>query len=242
MAVTMEQVRAVLDPEETDYERGRALGPDALPHLEILVNTADPMLASKAAYLAGLLAGPGSAGVVAQAAASDEPTVRVAAAAAARHLAESDVEAVLTPLLADDDPGVRRVALGSVPDSAPGLRSKVEFLLSSETDDDVRLLSEQVLERLGGEAASSRSAQGMTGTPEGGGAQGEMPGAAPATAGMGGAQGGEMPGASPDGPAGEGEMPGESPGAESAGMPGAQGGPGEGEMPGGQVGDGEMPG
>jgi len=120
MAVTMAQVRAALDPEETNYERAKALGPEALPHLEVLIKTADPMLASKAAYLAGLLAAPGSARVVAQAAASDEPTVRVAAAAAAKHLDDAETDEVLKPLLADADPGVRRMAKKSKDKSSGG--------------------------------------------------------------------------------------------------------------------------
>src|SRR6187401_1541953 len=110
MAVTMAQVRAALDPDETNYERAKGLGPEALPHLETLIKTGPPMLASKAAYLAGLIAAPGSARVVAQAAASDEPTVRVAAAAAAKHLDDADIDEVITPLLTDSDAGVRRMA------------------------------------------------------------------------------------------------------------------------------------
>lgn len=230
MAVTMQQVRSVLDPEETDYERGRSLGPEALPHLEALVKSAHPMLASKAAYLAGLLAEPGSASVVAQAAASDEPTVRVAAAAAARHLAESSVEAVLIPLLSDSDPGVRRVALGSVPQAAArSLRSKIEDLVSTETDDVVRALSSQVLSRLSSEPATPRTGTG-TGTgilgKKGNSpvaeSKGEMPGQKAA---------GEMTGQS----SATGEMPGvksnDAKMTPSAEMPGPSSGGREGEMP-----------
>jgi hypothetical protein len=36
MPVTMEQVRAFLDPEEPDYQQAAQLGPEALPHLEEL--------------------------------------------------------------------------------------------------------------------------------------------------------------------------------------------------------------
>jgi len=37
MAVTMAQVRAVLDPDEPDYGQAAKLGPQALAHLEKLV-------------------------------------------------------------------------------------------------------------------------------------------------------------------------------------------------------------
>ena len=55
MPVTMEKVRAALDPEEPDYEKAAKLGPEALPHLEKLIARKDPNLASKAASLAGMI-------------------------------------------------------------------------------------------------------------------------------------------------------------------------------------------
>jgi HEAT repeats len=115
MAVTMKQVRAALDPEEPDYAKAAQLGPDALPHLEKLVNSGDTMLASKAAYLAGLIKAPKSAEVVATAAQSSDPAVRVAAAATASNLAPSAASDVLVDLVADPDPGVRKVARAGVP-------------------------------------------------------------------------------------------------------------------------------
>jgi hypothetical protein len=110
MAVTMKQVRAVLDPEEPDYQSAVALGPDALPHLDALVSSGDPMLASKATYLASLIQDQRSVDVVEKAARSDDPIVRVAAAAAAPNLAEAASASLLSALAADPDPGVRKVA------------------------------------------------------------------------------------------------------------------------------------
>jgi hypothetical protein len=116
MAVTMEDVRAALDPEEPDYTNAAQLGPQALPHLEVMVSSGDTMLASKAAYLASLIKGGAkSAEIVATAAQSSDPAVRVAAAAAASNLSPSGANAVLLELVADPDPGVRKVARSSVP-------------------------------------------------------------------------------------------------------------------------------
>jgi hypothetical protein len=70
MAVTSEQVRAALTPEEPDYEAAAELGPEALPHLQRLVEGADPNLASKAAYLAGRIGDPEAASILETAAAS----------------------------------------------------------------------------------------------------------------------------------------------------------------------------
>jgi len=118
MAVTMKDVRSALDPEEPDYEEAAKLGADALPHLEVLVSSGDTMLASKAAYLAGLIKGAKSAEIVKTAARSDDPAVRVAAAAAASNLAPANASSVLLDLVGDPDPGVRKVARASVPAKA----------------------------------------------------------------------------------------------------------------------------
>lgn len=115
MATTMEEVRAVLDPEEPDYQKGVELGPDALPHLRVLINGEDPMLASKATYLAGLIKSDESADVVREAARSNVEAVRVAAAATARNLPSTKASEVLEELVADPDPGIRRVARESAP-------------------------------------------------------------------------------------------------------------------------------
>src|SRR5262245_52432488 len=106
MAVTMKDVRAVLDPEEPNYKEGAKLGAAALPHLDALVSSDDQMLASKATYLASLIKNSKAAKIVEKAAKSDIPAVRVAAASAATNL--TDPSAVLLHLLGDADPGVRK--------------------------------------------------------------------------------------------------------------------------------------
>jgi hypothetical protein len=116
MAVTMQDVRSVLDPEEPDYERAAELGPDALPHLEALVNSGDAMLASKATYAASLIKHDRTEEIVRAAAQSSDAAVRVAAASAARNMSASGSSNVLLDLVADPDPGVRKVARAAVPD------------------------------------------------------------------------------------------------------------------------------
>jgi HEAT repeat protein len=115
MAVSMEDVRAELDPEEPDYERAAQLGEDAVPHLLVLVEGEDVMLASKAAYLAGLIGGQMASDVVIAAAHSNDAAVRVAAASSTQHLSDEAAEAVLVDLVVDRDPGVRKVAHRAVP-------------------------------------------------------------------------------------------------------------------------------
>lgn len=111
MSVSIEDVRRVLDPDEPDYAAAAELGEDALPYLEELVRADDVMVASKAAYAASLISD--GADVVATAAASEDPVIRVAAAAAARNLPPERSEQVLLRLSNDADAGIRKVARAS---------------------------------------------------------------------------------------------------------------------------------
>ena len=116
MAVSMKRVQAALDPEEPDYATAAAeLGSDAVPHLQTLIQGDDPMLASKAVYLASLIQDERTPDLVRRAAQRDDPVIRVAAASAARNMDAPTASEVLVELVADDDPGVRKVARNAVP-------------------------------------------------------------------------------------------------------------------------------
>lgn len=114
MAATMDDVRAYLDAEEVDYEAAALLGAEALPLLEQLVHGDDPMLASKATYLASLIPGDQRSAILADAATSPVDTVRVAAASGLANLEEADAATLADGLLGDTDVGVRKQALRSV--------------------------------------------------------------------------------------------------------------------------------
>jgi HEAT repeat protein len=113
MPATIKNVRAALDPEEPDYDKAARLGPDAIPHLETLVEKGDPMIASKAAYLASLIPSEASVGVLKKAAKRPEASVRVTVAAAADNLSEGR-SVVAGLLLNDPDAGVRRIAVRTI--------------------------------------------------------------------------------------------------------------------------------
>src|SRR4051812_22614096 len=100
MPVTMEQVRKALDPEEPDYAKATKLGPDALPHLQKLIQGRDPGLASKAASLAGMIGGEQAGAVLEKAAGHRDVRVRVAAAHSAQHLPAAAASQVLATLVA----------------------------------------------------------------------------------------------------------------------------------------------
>ncbi|TFD45171.1 hypothetical protein E3T55_19310 [Cryobacterium frigoriphilum] len=149
MPVTMRDVRAVLDPDEVDYSAGARLGPEAFDYLLALVRDTDPGLAAKAAYLAGVIRGERSEEVVAAAAASEDALVRVAAASAAALLAPASASRVLNDLVVDQDSGVQKLALRSVPaDPSPELRSRVREVSAGAAEPGLRAMADNVLRGL----------------------------------------------------------------------------------------------
>ena len=133
MPVDLEQVKAALRPEEPNYPKAaQQLGAEALPHLESIIGGSDTLLAAKAAYLAGMIGGEQSVAAVAKAARSAQPTVRIAAAAAAAHLPAQHSEAVLLHLVDDADQGVQKLAMRSAPSAmSAALRSRIDTLTAA---------------------------------------------------------------------------------------------------------------
>ena len=130
MAVDMEQVRAALEPEEPDYSRAaKSLGTDALPYLEKIITGDQTGLAAKAAYLAGVIGTDKCLPAMGKAAASGQPAVRIAAAAAARHLPDEYRDSFVLQLVDDGDAGVQKVALNSAPAAmSDALKARVASL------------------------------------------------------------------------------------------------------------------
>ena len=148
MPVTMKQVRAHLDRDEPDYPAAAQLGANALPHLAQLVQGTDPMLASKAAYLASLIQSDRSIAVLEQAANSSHKEVRIAAAAGVRNLKQAPISLVDT-LLRDPDVGVRKVTLRSIEaQSMKGFKIKIEEIAKKDSDGFIRILASQIANRL----------------------------------------------------------------------------------------------
>lgn len=167
MSFTIDQVRAQLNVDEPDYNEIAQLGVEAIPFLKQLVLDTDTMLASKAVYLASLIESDQSTTVVAAAMSSPYPTVRVAAASAARNLPADVSIRLFDSLLDDQDVGVRKVALKSISVSgvlgdrattAPGiglrtesaaevsnLKAKVQQLANGDQHEFIRDLANKTL-------------------------------------------------------------------------------------------------
>lgn len=146
MPVSMTDVRRALDPDEVEYAAAAALGEEALPHLRALVETGDPGIAAKAAYLAGLINGSHSESVVALAASHADARVRASAASAASHLDDQATERVITDLVLDEDAGVQKLALNSVPaQPSQSMRSQVQRVSQSASHPLLRQKASDVL-------------------------------------------------------------------------------------------------
>jgi HEAT repeat protein len=141
MAVKMNEVKAALEVEEPSYKEAAKLGADALPHLRKLVGGDDPLLASKATYLAGLIDAEGSGDVLAKAAQSDDIVVRVAAANSVAHITDAD-PALFEGLLADNDFGVRKAVVRSIGSAGRAdLKPLVDQVAEGDTAEPIRDLA-----------------------------------------------------------------------------------------------------
>jgi len=189
MPVSMQMVRDALDPEEPRYAEAAQLGTEAIPHLQVLIRGDDPMLASKAVYLASLIPDEQTPSLLQEAAQHSDPVVRVAAAAALSNVPDTAATDALLQLLVDEDPGVRKVARAAVPENPP------EAIL-----DQLRAMPYEP----GGATAPGREVQPLP-------VDQPMPGESALSGLMPGESGGRMPGET------TGAMPGER--AATGGMP-----------------------
>jgi len=152
MALTMSDVRRHLDPEEVDYPAAVELGAEALPLLAELVRSDDPMLASKAAYLASLIPADQQLPVLGAAATSPHAVVRVAAASGLRNLSEEDADALADALLADVDVGVRKQTLQAAAGFASErMAQRLRRASDEDPDETLRALAANALQAGSGE-------------------------------------------------------------------------------------------
>jgi len=149
MPLTKYDVKHALDPEEPNYTTAASLGPDALPFLEEFINGADENLASKAAYLVGLIRAPRASEVLIKAAASPFDVVRIAAASTARHLSAAEASRVLLSFTGDRSHGVRKMVLRSAPDAPSAeLVARITDMARNDPARTLRTRAAEVLQRI----------------------------------------------------------------------------------------------
>jgi hypothetical protein len=176
---TIEDIRRELDKDELSYPTLAATyGSAILPQLKAIVVEDVPRLASKAAYLAGLLAGETSHEIVALAARSRHDVVRVSAASAVGSLSAHHAVDIAASLLGDADPGVRaRAAKSASKMGDAALSARVRDMATKDADSHVLTLAAGLsdlprADKADGAAAGRARGQDMTE----GAATGRMPG------------------------------------------------------------------
>jgi HEAT repeat protein len=141
---TNEELIRFLRQDELDYPAGAAkFGAAVLPLLSELINGDDENLAVKAAYLAGYIKDNAAISVISKAASSKFSAVRVAAAFGAQQLKAADATAVLELALADNDPGVLKVAMRSVSQMnlAKNFKTQLSKIAKANSDDLIKNLA-----------------------------------------------------------------------------------------------------
>lgn len=149
MATTKEQVLAVLNVEEPDYALVPALGEEAVPFLRQLVDGVDSLLASKAAYAAGLIGGMAAQDVLNRAAQHPSDIIRVAAAATLCHLPKAAASRVVATLLRDTDIGVIKQVLRCIrAHQLSEFKPWVQRLSSKSDDHPLEALAKEITSEL----------------------------------------------------------------------------------------------
>ena len=139
MPVTMQEVLAEIDKDEPNYTAAAKLGPDALPHLKMIIEANDPLSAAKAAYAASLIGGPESIVVLREAADHHDPQVRIAVAHGLRNLADAAPSDLVMKSLSDSDSGVRKLALSTAGFLKRGdFTQKVSDIAQSDPEEHLR--------------------------------------------------------------------------------------------------------
>ena len=146
MAITLDQVRRLLAPDEPNYASAAKLGPVLLPHLKALIDSGDHHYGSKAAYLASMIDHDHAVEVLRSAAKSPSSLIRVAAAGGMRNVTRPAAAGVLLSLLDDLDAGVRKLAIeSSAVRNNPALLVKIRHLSQRDPLPANRLVASRAL-------------------------------------------------------------------------------------------------
>lgn len=151
MPHTKDELIKMIDLDEPDYPAIVAdLSKEDIPFLTELSQDANPAIATKAISCLGYMNDDRAFAGVETATKSTNPILRVAATHALRNMSSRPrAEALLSTLLDDDDIGVKKFALKTIGASKfSGLKEKVKQLNLKETNEHMKSLSKQVMDKL----------------------------------------------------------------------------------------------
>ncbi len=144
MPKSVAELRAQLSDIEASERMYEGIGPSDVDALTRLVEDEEDWLAARAVHALSRIRSGEARRAVAAAAGSRRMEVRVAAAASAAILPAEDSDRVLSKLLGDPQPAVRKFALKSTsPRNARAIRERVSDMASSETSAGLRRVAEE---------------------------------------------------------------------------------------------------
>ena len=148
MALEINELRSLLNRYEPDFRKLAAiLQPDDLPQLIELVQGNERTLAARAAYAITLVHDEAAVAALDTAANSSVDTVRIAAASGLKHLKGFDVADLARRLLADEDLGVRKLAIKSAKAlGLDALKPALEAVASNDAEPGLRDLANEALQ------------------------------------------------------------------------------------------------
>ncbi|CCH52338.1 hypothetical protein BN8_01332 [Fibrisoma limi BUZ 3] len=150
MALSPTELRLRLSSDEPDYAQLAQLidGSDVSVLLQ-LANDPDPMLASKAVYLASLLPNPQAHDIVVTASNSPRALVRIASASALVNLPDEVRYPIADRLIDADDVSVKKLAIKAVEQAAPAaLKQKLDRMSRENPSEMIRNLSKTTLQKI----------------------------------------------------------------------------------------------
>jgi HEAT repeat protein len=144
MPKSVAELRAQLSDIEASERMYEGIGPSDVDALTRMVDDEEDWLAARAVHALSRIDSSEARQAVAAAAESPQMEVRVAAAASAAVLPATESDTVLSKLLDDPQPAVRKFAVKSAsPHNAKAIRERISDMASSEKSAGLRRVAEE---------------------------------------------------------------------------------------------------
>ncbi len=143
MAMSLEELRQQLSAIEPDESMYQGIGSEEVPLLQQLLNDEEAWMAARAVYALGRIKDTQATRILSQTVQHERIEVRVALATTTPLLPAATANRILTRLLSDQNPGVRHLAIQSVPTNPPqAIQKLVQEIADHDPVEFVRLSAE----------------------------------------------------------------------------------------------------
>lgn len=145
---TYQEIRNILGQIEPDEKMYLKISIDDLPHLKRLVKDKESWMVARAIYALARLKNEEAYKIIQNARSDPRSEVRIAAAVASTRLPKDIAETIIYPLLKDEDIGVRKFAIKSIPPRSSDIFKNRLLEISLEDDNElIRNLSREKLSK-----------------------------------------------------------------------------------------------